>query len=305
MANMGLLSALHRRNLNRGGVILVFHEIKQQILETHLAYLAELYTFVSLDEMVKRLRENRPTAGLATVTFDDGVGETTEDAAALAMARGWPMTFYLPTHYLDTGEPCWFLELEALLKWATGQTLSVGGRTFSLNGPASVETVLRALRGVFMAQSSEKGVEGLMCEIRLSLSGSKQRPSGLRLPAPISWNRVQQLAMRPELSFEAHTVNHLAVSRITEQKLVRELEDSRRRIEEITGRRVEHFCYPYGSPDEVGEFAPSVVRRLFQSGTTTSRGRCKPGSDLALLPRVPIDGGDSREVASLKVGVIR
>jgi peptidoglycan/xylan/chitin deacetylase (PgdA/CDA1 family) len=118
-------------------------------------------------------------------------------------------------------------------------------------------------------------------------------------------SRVRELAAREELSFEAHSISHLAVSRLPEERLQKEMEGSRARVEELTGRRVNHFCYPYGSPNEVGTVAPSLVRKLFHSGTTTSRGRCSAGVDLALLPRVPLDEGDSEEVAALKVGTAR
>ena len=136
-------------------------------------------------------------------------------------------------------------------------------------------------------------------------TASDHRPPGLAVPPPIPWSRVRELSKHDELSFEAHSVNHLAVSCLREQDLITELESSRSRIEEWTGRKVNHFCYPYGSPREVGQTAPNVVRNRFDSATTTSRGRCSSSADLALLPRVPLDGADLEEVAALKVGTAR
>jgi peptidoglycan/xylan/chitin deacetylase (PgdA/CDA1 family) len=116
---------------------------------------------------------------------------------------------------------------------------------------------------------------------------------------------VRELCRHDELSFQAHSINHLAVSRISEEMLKQEIEGCRKRIEEMTGREVHHFCYPYGSRNEVGASAPNTVRKLFRSATTTARGRCAAGVDLALLPRVPVDDADSEEVAVLKVASAR
>jgi len=140
-----------------------------------------------------------------------------------------------------------------------------------------------------------------MRSIRLALFGSEERSKVLPIPAPISWDRVQELAKHNEISFEAHTVSHLAMSRLSDSECTREMEYSSRRIESMTGRRVRHFCYPYGGHQEIGTTAPQTVRRFFRSATTTNRGRCSNRADLALLPRVLIDGEDSTEIAAFKV----
>jgi peptidoglycan/xylan/chitin deacetylase (PgdA/CDA1 family) len=283
----------------------VFHEPTPDVLSRQLNQVARMYTFVALDEFVDRLAKAKSTVGIAAITFDDGVGAVTEAGAALAAVHGWPMTFYLPTRYLDTRLPYWFLELDLLLKRGAGQTLQLGSERFSLGDPSSIAATSQLLRARFKTLATEEEVEHLLRRIRRSLFADDERPLGLSFPEPIGWDRVRQLAKRSEVSFEAHTINHLAVSRITEEKLISEMQGSRSRIEEITGRPVNHFCYPYGSPNEIGPAAPKKVRELFRSGTTTSRGRCSAGVDLALLPRVPLDELDSEEVVELKVSTAR
>ena len=77
------------------------------------------------------------------------------------------------------------------------------------------------------------------------------------------------------------------------------------RIEEMTGRRVEHFCYPFGGLDEIGESAPIQARRRFRSATTMLRGRCNSASDPLMLPRSPLYEGDSGPLVALKVAAAR
>lgn len=296
---------IDRINGRKGGVIVVFHEITRDALFGHLSHLADMYRFVSLDEFVRRLAAGKSTVGLAAITFDDGVGKVTEEASSLAIERGWPMTFYLPTRYLDTGDGYWFLEIDLLLRGTDKRTFQLDGNTFSLEGNDAVLKTSGLLRQRFKDLTSVEAVDAMIRRIRSTLFGSDRRPAGMRLPAPIAWDRVKQLCAHDQLSFEAHTINHLAVSRISEETLLNEIEGCRSRIQEMTGREVHHFCYPYGKANEVGTVAPNTVRRLFRSATTTHRGRCASGVDLALLPRVPIDESDSEEVVALKVATAR
>src|SRR5438876_7984387 len=195
MARTNTLRTLDQSNRHRGGVILVFHEITLKVLATHLNQIAEMYTFLPLDEFVHRLATRKSTVGTAAITFDDGVKTVTEAAASLAVDHGWPMTFYLATRYLDTAEAYWFLELDLLLSRGTGKTLFFNDDTFSLGSAAAISKTSKILRNYFKTLSTVDEVEQALRAIRHSLFGSEQRPAGLLTPDPISWDRVRKLAM--------------------------------------------------------------------------------------------------------------
>ena len=305
LARTRLVGALDRVNGRRGGVILNFHETTADILQRQLEQVAQRYTFISLDEFVDRLVAGKSTAGVCALTSDDGIGPVTEATAALVLARGWPMTFYLPTRYLDTGEAYWFLELDSLLARAAGTNVTFKGMALNLSSREGIQHAWKSLRTYFVSLPSHDAVTQALRELRRGLLGTESRPEGLDVPAPIPWERVRQLARHDQLSFEAHGVSHLALARLTDDDLIAEMEDSRARIQEMTGRPVRHFCYPYGSLNEVGTVAPAHARSRFRSATTTARGRCASGVDLALLPRVPLDIADSEEVVAFKVGAAR
>jgi peptidoglycan/xylan/chitin deacetylase (PgdA/CDA1 family) len=300
-----VVGTLDRVNGRRGGVILVFHDAPADVFRRQLDQVAQRYTFIALDEFVDRLIAGKSTTGVCAITCDDGIGSVTEAASALALERGWPMTFYLPTRYLDTGEPYWFFEMDPLLARAAGVNVVFEGMALNLGSREGINQAWKNLRSYFIALPSHEAVTHALRRLRSCLFGVESRPEGLDTPPPIPWERVRQLARHEELSFEAHGVNHLALSRLADNDLIAEMEDSRARIQGVTGRPVRHFCYPYGSPNEVGRIAPTHARSRFRSATTTTRGRCAGGVDLALLPRVPLDIADSEEVVAFKVGSAR
>jgi peptidoglycan/xylan/chitin deacetylase (PgdA/CDA1 family) len=163
------------------------------------------------------------------------------------------MTFYLLTRYLSRAIAG--IRARPLLDRAQQGARRRAGASF------------RLLR-------SEPEVEAELRRLRLRLHGSEQRPDWLETTPPISWERVRELSRNDALSFEAHTVNHLALARLDDDAIAGEMEACCRRIEEVTGRRVEHFCYPFGGMPEISDAAARIARRRFRSATTLLRGRC-------------------------------
>jgi peptidoglycan/xylan/chitin deacetylase (PgdA/CDA1 family) len=296
---------LDRWNNRRGGVILVFHEISRAELFSHLDLVSQMYSFVSLSELVNRIVSSKSTSGLAVITFDDGYGPVVESAAEYAALNGCPMTFYLPTRYLDSGEPYWFQELRPMVQGSNVSELKVAGLALSLNGRNKVSDAIKRLDTKFRSLASAEEVEALLRETRHALNRSEERQAGLRTTEPVSWDRVRELARREELSFQAHSVHHLALSRLSEDAVRNEMEQSRKRISEMTGREVNHFCYPYGGQREIGPLARRLALQHFQSATTMIRGRCGRDADPAMLPRIPLYAGDSLQTVALKVGLAR
>jgi len=94
----------------------------------------------------------------------------------------------------------------------------------------------------------------------------------------------QWLAAGQELG--AHTRHHVRLPTLDPAACRDEIAGCKAEIEQITGAKVEHFCYPYG------EFTAAHVEQVgqagYQSATTTQRGRCQSGDALLQLPRVPV-----------------
>jgi peptidoglycan/xylan/chitin deacetylase (PgdA/CDA1 family) len=303
LVRTGALRALGAWNGRRGSVIVVFHVISEPQLTRHLEVVAEHYRIVPLSELVDRMAAAKSVRGLAAVTFDDGLRDETEAGARLSVERGWPMTFYLPTRYLDTGEPYWYQELGLLLRAGRGRTLMVDDLRLPLDSDASLDAAHEALRRRFYALPSVAEVDRVLRAVRTTLTGAETRLPSLEIPPPVAWERVRALARHEGISFQAHSINHLAMSRLPPDEIRREMEGSKRRIEEMTDRPVHHFCYPYGGVAEIGSAARDVARALFRSAVTLVRGRCRPGLDPAFLPRVALYERDSEAVVATKVAM--
>jgi len=300
----GLDRLIHAVNRRRGGVILAYHHISGPALERQLELLARWYTLVSLDEFVHRHSQGRTTSGLLVITFDDGFADEVEAGAALAVSRNWPMTFYLPTGYILSGRPYWFIRLAALMQAAPSGSYRIGEHSFEVGGDLSREMTRRRIaRGLFGRPSEE--IESFLDRLDETLFPSWKVKPDLGIPAPISAKRIAELARQEEISFQAHSVSHPYLAILPEVQILQEMEKSRNDVEAMTDRPVQHFCYPYGTLESIGSRAPELARRLFASAATSVRARCRPGADRALLPRITMHEHYTPGMTSLKVKATR
>jgi peptidoglycan/xylan/chitin deacetylase (PgdA/CDA1 family) len=68
----------------------------------------------------------------------------------------------------------------------------------------------------------------------------------------------------------SHTLSHPFLTRLSQDAAREEISASRRKLEDLFGRRVEHFCYPYGDCNP-------VVRELVQEAGYNTACTTEPG----------------------------
>ncbi|MEY4285104.1 MAG: hypothetical protein RL111_1779 [Pseudomonadota bacterium] len=92
--------------------------------------------------------------------------------------------------------------------------------------------------------------------------------------------------VRAGMEVGSHTLTHAHLGLLDPDQAWREIDQSKRLLEQRLGVAVEHFCYPYG------EWQPEHVlmaqRAGYLSATTTVRGRVAAQDSPWCLPRVPV-----------------
>lgn len=282
-----------------GGFILAYHDLPPSVFEEQVQALFPNQP-VHLSELICRLAQGRSTSGLFAITFDDGVASTVEAISTVCIRRHWPVTFFLPTRYLDDQCGMAFQRWQKLIPVLPHDVLTLGARPVDLRKPARHATFLRGMQRAIHSQAPS-AYEPLIEElVRLVLDRALATDADLRPPSPVSWSRVATLAKTAEVRFESHGLTHTAVASLADGELEDELTSSKHRLFEHTGKESRHFCYPFGGLDSIGIRAPSIVARHFDSGLTMARGRLGR-HDPFLLPRIPVYERDDAATARLKI----
>jgi peptidoglycan/xylan/chitin deacetylase (PgdA/CDA1 family) len=97
----------------------------------------------------------------------------------------------------------------------------------------------------------------------------------------------------------AHTQYHIDLTHSEDVRSRREIADSKLALEQLTGKNVPHFCYPYGKFETW--HSEMVQEAGYTTATTTVRGRVYGANNMLTLPRVPVLRSTSLPVFCLKV----
>ncbi len=81
----------------------------------------------------------------------------------------------------------------------------------------------------------------------------------------------------------SHTHTHPRLSRLPTSEVAEELRRSKAILEDLLGREVPSFCYPYGDLD--ARVRGEVAAAGYELACATWRGSARPGADLLALPR--------------------
>ena len=244
-----------------------------------------------LDEALARLKSDSLPPRSVSITFDDGFYDFLQHGAPILSEFGYPCTLYLTTHYCDHRVPIISLILHYLL-WKSGKA-SVRLPQFGLEQELVLQTyddrqkIVRHL----LAWAEQRGMSTVAKDgIARTLAGSFGldyeeilRSRILQILSPAEVAAVHKAGVDVQL----HTHRHRTPRDQT--LFVKEVEDNRRRIIELTGKSPVHFCYPSG--DYSAEFFGWLSECGVESATTCEAGLARRRSQAMKLPRVLDDCG--------------
>ncbi len=97
----------------------------------------------------------------------------------------------------------------------------------------------------------------------------------------------------------AHTQHHIDLMHAEDIRSKREIAHSKPFLEQLLGKPVQHFCYPYGKFETW--HSDMVNEAAYETATTTERGRVHTATNMLTLPRVPVLRSTSLPVFWLKI----
>ena len=252
------------------------------------------------------------------VTFDDGYADNLHNAKPLLESYDIPATVFLATGYIGHGHEFWWDELDRLLlqpgALPESLSLTVNGAThrWELGEAARYsEEDSRHHRHWKAWEEAPNPRHSMYYSLWKLLypmiEGEQQRvlhelrrwagaePAGRASYRPLSLKEVVTLARGGLVEVGAHTVTHPALAALPPASQRDEILESKTRLEEILGRRVSSFAYPYGSLS--AETAGIVRETGFDCACSTRRGFIEQFTDPFQLPRIHVRDWDGDRFA--------
>lgn len=246
---------------------------------------------ITLDEAAERLA-NGSDRRFVCFTFDDGYRDNAEYAFPLFKQRGMPFALYVPTNYPEGNGELWWQALEDIIA-ANPETIELQRDGEPRRLPTATdadknktfEQIYWWLRGMNEVAQRE-AIRSLADRYDFDLRAQCREQV-------MTWDEIRSVAADPLATIGAHTENHYAVAKLSEQAAMDEMVGSADRIEQELGRRPVHFAYPYGDPGSAGPRDFDLARDAgFKTAVTTRKGVLFPDhrEHLTALPRVSLNG---------------
>ena len=282
-----------------GGYIISWHDLSAEIFKSQVESLFPSEP-IPLEELIKRYKAGKSIKKCFALTFDDGVKSTVKDVSAVCEKMNWPVTFYLPTGYLN-GDILPYQKIQFINEKLPDDNYIIPDslKKFEKNILSKKKLIKLSIKMLYVEHFS---LINNFLDYFIKKILDKEKTNSLKdwCPKSISWEEIEKLSKNPIISFQSHGVSHTAVSSLIEKEIENEMLNSKKLIEQHTNKRVHSFCYPYGSSKSIGKLAPKIASKYFDSGTTLIRGRIK-NSDPFYLPRIDLYENDTPHAVRLKV----
>jgi peptidoglycan/xylan/chitin deacetylase (PgdA/CDA1 family) len=255
--------------------VLAYHGVdRPEPFRQHLRYLRRSSHPVSLPDVLEAMagRSALPRHAVL-VTFDDGDRSVLDVALPLLVEQGIPAVAFVVAGLLDTDEPYWWEEVEALM---------TAGAAPSGNGGSTAPGVIRALKRV-----DDEERRATIDDLRA------QRPELVIRRPHLRRSELGNLESAG-VAVGNHSLTHPCLSRCSDGRLEREIEDGHEILSAALGHHPHVFAYPDGQWDRR---AAGVLRRLgYESAFLFDhRPAALPVADAMAVPRLRVGSGASMD----------
>ena len=245
------------------------------------------YDIVTLDEAWRRVREGR-SRRFVSFTFDDGYADAYTQVLPVFQRQQAPFTVYVTTGILERSAEFWWQGLERLILCNDEVSVPDEPRVYTCRTMAQKVNLFD-----FICSKCHADMTGFRPILARLFENNNIGPAELLNTNMLTRDQLRALAADPLVEIGSHSVTHRPLSQLSREEARHEIQESRRILEDLLGREVRHFCYPYGTPQMCGEREFELTRECgYTTGTINWGGNLLPAhrDRPYALPRLNVMG---------------
>jgi len=262
------------------------------LFEAQIAFLARNNQLVSLEEAVKLLEFGaRLPTDVYAITLDDCYRGLIKYVLPICRKYACPFTVFVSTGPLATGMPHAFDYVLALAEGTSRQAVdlsSQGLKKFSLAGEEEKYDFAVSVSGLLRnwPVAKQKRFLDSLCE-QLQAFPQKEDFRDLLL----SREDFKALCHDDLVTIGGHTVNHLNLPALPVEECEKEVRENKVMLEELLGRQLHFFAYPFGGESSYDQKVIEVVKKEGFSHAFVLRRRRETGLNPYTISRQNIHSG--------------
>jgi len=237
-------SAISRRAI----VILVYHRITTDVGDAHNLAVSPK-RFAEQLEVLRRwgqpirardlpgiLRQRKLPRRGYVVTFDDGYVDNLTNAKPLLQKCETPATVFAASAFAPGGREYWWIALDTILESARREKRNLHVKE------GEITTSTRSWFETALSGTSPAGVAEALKALRLQGTGCHPSVDS----APMTEDQLHALTADGLIDIGAHSINHRRLALLSEDDQREEISGAKHHLEEVLGRSVDTFAYPFG-----------------------------------------------------------
>lgn len=237
--------------------------------------------FVSLDEMADALARKKRHRRMIVITLDDGYRDNYTNGLPLFTKMDVPFTIYVCTKMVNGGMLYWWELLEQLVLTHDSITLN-DGRTFPCSTKDEKECAFLDIREIIIRLPQihlEESLKQLFANYNIDYRYGNY-------DLGLTWDQINDLSQSPLATIGNHTFSHRAFTGCTDEEIISDIRYANTEMESYTGRKMQHFAFPFGEANAVSEHDIDVVKKLgFKTSATTKEDFVRYKTNPLDLPR--------------------
>lgn len=268
-------------------------EITPEFLREVLAHVrAHDVDIVSMDEAHRRMRDRDFARRFACFTFDDGYRNNRDHALPVMREHNAPFTVYVASDFAEGTGRLWWEALERVVSRTGTIEIVRDGTMLRLDAhdAAAKQEAFNQVHDWLRTLGSDDEVQR---EVGALCARHGVDDSAIARELCMSWDELRTFSADPLVSIGAHTVSHCNLAREPKTGALRQMRDSRARIEHHLQKPAWHFAYPYGDKAAAAAREFAMARELgFATAVTTRPGMifAENAEHITALPRISLNG---------------
>ncbi len=260
---------------NVPAVVLLYHRVDnlqtdlQQLavspkhFDEQIAFLRANYNLITIDEFYTKLHHKSPfDPDTIILTFDDGYADNYTQALPILEKHAAQALFYITTSKLNTKEILWWDALEYIFvdlpNLPDSLELSVNGReyTFDTKPLEKYKTYNKLHPLIKYTHFKERNriMKGIYNWARIEMINTNK----YRL---LTHEELKVMAKSGSCVVGAHTLDHPVLSELSFDEQYLQILHSKKELENLTGKEIKHFSYPFGSKRDYNKDSIEACRR--------------------------------------------
>jgi peptidoglycan/xylan/chitin deacetylase (PgdA/CDA1 family) len=245
-----------------------------------MKYLSENHEVVTMDELVEHFESDSNNFVIA-ITFDDGYKDNLLHALPLLEQYNIPATIYITTRFPEGDTWMWWYEIWDYLN--NRDTLEVNGvpEGQTTSTERHIDKCFNKLFDCILNLSYDE--QKIYVE-NITKSNIRKQYSNLCL----NWEEIIKLDKNPLIKIGAHTHSHPNLKKLTEQEAFAEMSYSKYLLEIKLKHTIDHFAYPFGTPNEADIREFMLASRCGFRTAVTTRPESIQSPALTAIPRLGV-----------------